>query len=112
MGFYGRAGPYKDLRPGQSAMYMNRYTVTELVDIHFICALANGNARVDARLYWTAGNSMNTRIRRGCVAYGGQKSRYYCRGACRFNQKSRTTVHRVVSGRAAPCTESAVITAR
>ncbi|GFU83525.1 hypothetical protein TNCV_4217851 [Trichonephila clavipes] len=38
-------------RHGQSAMNMNRYTNSELVDIHFIYDLANGNGRFAVRLY-------------------------------------------------------------
>ncbi|GFX75550.1 hypothetical protein TNCV_4714571 [Trichonephila clavipes] len=36
---------------GQGAMDMNRYTNTELVYVHFICGLANGNGRAAVRLY-------------------------------------------------------------
>ncbi|GFW29224.1 hypothetical protein TNCV_4132981 [Trichonephila clavipes] len=32
-------------------MNINRYTDVELMDIHFIYCLANGNGRVDVRLY-------------------------------------------------------------
>ncbi|GFW74779.1 hypothetical protein TNCV_963541 [Trichonephila clavipes] len=38
-------------RHGQRAMNMNRYTITDKADIHFLFGLANGNGRVGVWLY-------------------------------------------------------------
>ncbi|GFY06993.1 hypothetical protein TNCV_4202641 [Trichonephila clavipes] len=42
---------FPHFKHGQHAMNMNRYTNAELVDIHFIYDLANGNGRVAVRLH-------------------------------------------------------------
>ncbi|GFU69542.1 uncharacterized protein TNCV_1351021 [Trichonephila clavipes] len=42
---------FPHFRYGPLAMNMNRYTNTELADIHFMYGLANGNGRVDVRWY-------------------------------------------------------------
>ncbi|GFU64800.1 hypothetical protein TNCV_2128741 [Trichonephila clavipes] len=51
-------------RHGQRAMNMNRDTNAELVDIHFIYGLANGNGRVLVRLH--SGNRVIKRSL-GCI---------------------------------------------
>ncbi|GFU07935.1 hypothetical protein TNCV_2271541 [Trichonephila clavipes] len=58
-------------------MNMNRYTNVELVDIHFIYSVANGDGRVAVRLYleryptmWQPNHQMLTRVHQNVVEHG------------------------------------------
>ncbi|GFS75042.1 hypothetical protein TNCV_1396891 [Trichonephila clavipes] len=48
---HGRNIRFPNFRHGQLAMTVNRYTNTELADIHFIYDLASRNGCLSARLY-------------------------------------------------------------
>ncbi|GFU47870.1 hypothetical protein TNCV_4966841 [Trichonephila clavipes] len=62
---------------GQRPMNMNRYTNSELADIHFIYDLVNRNGRVDVRLYgeryttrWKPNPQMLTRMPQNLAEHG------------------------------------------
>ncbi|GFU45957.1 hypothetical protein TNCV_5102531 [Trichonephila clavipes] len=88
----GRYMGFPHFRHGQCMMDMNHYTNAELVDIHFILGLDNGNGR--AAVLDGPADSMDTHIRRGCIP--GTSVQVLAVST----ERSRTTIHRVLLGKA------------